>query len=190
MIIITNTQNTKIEYKYTIMIYIYIYNIITHTKNVKRVCFYNLRSWPKGRGTAFWHSGESSPRLPHLGTEITITAVEIEVRPQNIGDHLSFFKSVLCSIFLSNLKSGGWPVIQKKLQWRTRISCILQRSNAQMLLSRAVHQESSCPAHAHRAQASCLPDSNPYGRDGLAHSRSLHRAARFACCLSRCRFFY
>jgi len=29
-----------------------------------------------------------------------------------------------------------WPVIQKKLQWRTRISCILQRSNAQMLLSR------------------------------------------------------
>jgi len=41
-----------------------------------------------------------------------------------------------------------------------------------MLLSRAVHQESSCPAHAHRARASCLPDSNPYGRDGLAHSRS------------------
>jgi len=26
-----------------------------------------------------------------------------------------------------------WPVIQKKLQWRTRIFCILQRSNAQML---------------------------------------------------------
>jgi hypothetical protein len=71
-----------------------------------------------------------------------------------------------------------WPVIQKKLQWRTRISCILQRSNAQMLLSRAVHQESSCPAHAHRARASCLPDSNPYGRDGLAHSRSLSTARR------------
>jgi len=76
-----------------------------------------------------------------------------------------------------------WPVIQKnKLQWRTRISCILQRSNnAQMLLSRAVHQdsqESSCPAHAHRARASCLPGSNPYGRDGLAHSRSLSTARR------------
>jgi len=27
--------------------------------------------------------------------------------------------------------------------------------------------------HAHRTRASCLPDSNPYGRDGLAHSRSL-----------------
>jgi len=65
-----------------------------------------------------------------------------------------------------------------KLQWRTRIFCILQRSNAQMLLSRAVHQESSCPAHAHRARASCLPDSNPYGRDGLAHSRSLSTARR------------
>jgi len=25
----------------------------------------------------------------------------------------------------------------------------------------------------HRARASCLPDSNPYGHDGLAHSRSL-----------------
>ena len=71
-----------------------------------------------------------------------------------------------------------WPVIQKKLQWRTRISCILQPSNAQMLLSRAVHQESSCPAHAHRARASCLPDSNPYGRDGLAHSRYLSTARR------------
>jgi len=45
-------------------------------------------------------------------------------------------------------------------------------------LSRAVHQESSCPAHAHRARASCLPDSNPYGRDGLAHSRSLSTARR------------
>jgi len=67
---------------------------------------------------------------------------------------------------------------EKKLQWRTRISCILQRSNAQMLLSRAVNQESSCPAHAYRARASCLPDSNPYGRDGLAHSRSLPTARR------------
>ena len=47
-----------------------------------------------------------------------------------------------------------------------------------MLLSRAVHQVSSCPAHAHRARASCLPDSNPYGRDGLAHSRSLSTARR------------
>jgi len=63
-------------------------------------------------------------------------------------------------------------------QWRTRVSCILQRSNAQMLLSRAVHQESSCPAHAHRARASCLPDSTPYGRDGLAHSHSLSTARR------------
>ena len=45
-------------------------------------------------------------------------------------------------------------------------------------LSRAVHQESSCPAHAHRARASCLPDSNPYGRDGLAHSRSPSTARR------------
>ena len=26
--------------------------------------------------------------------------------------------------------------------------------------------------------------------NGLAHNRSLHRTARFACCLSRCRFFY
>jgi len=26
--------------------------------------------------------------------------------------------------------------------------------------------------------ASCLPDSNPYGRDGLAHSRSLSTARR------------
>jgi hypothetical protein len=71
-----------------------------------------------------------------------------------------------------------WPVIQKKLQWRARVSCILQRSNAQMLLSRATQQQSSCPAHAHRARASCLPDSNPYGRDGLAHSRSLSTARR------------
>ena len=55
---------------------------------------------------------------------------------------------------------------------------ILQRSNAQMHLSRAVHQESSCPAHANRARASCLPDSNPYGRDGVAHSRSLSTARR------------
>jgi len=69
-----------------------------------------------------------------------------------------------------------WPVIQKKLQWRTRISCVLQRSNAQMLLSRAKHQQSSCPDHDSRARASCLPDSNPYGRDGLAHSRSLSTA--------------
>ena len=36
----------------------------------------------------------------------------------------------------------------------------------------------NCPAHAHRARASCLPDSNPYGRDGLAHSRSLSTARR------------
>jgi len=43
---------------------------------------------------------------------------------------------------------------------------------------RAVHQESSCPAHAHRARASCLPDSNPYGRDGLAHRLSLSTARR------------
>jgi len=34
------------------------------------------------------------------------------------------------------------------------------------------------PAYAHRARASCLPDSNPYGRDGLAHSRSLPTARR------------
>ena len=47
---------------------------------------------------------------------------------------------------------------------------------AKILLSRAVHQESSCPAHAHRARASCLPDSNPYDRDGLAHSRVLFTA--------------
>jgi hypothetical protein len=71
-----------------------------------------------------------------------------------------------------------WPVIQKKLQWRARVSCILQRSNAQMLLSRATQQQSSCPAHAHRARASCLPDSAPYGRVGLAHSRSLSTARR------------
>ena len=51
-------------------------------------------------------------------------------------------------------------------------------SFAPALLSCAVHQESSCPAHAHRAQASCIPDSNPYGRDGLAHSRSLSTARR------------
>jgi len=42
----------------------------------------------------------------------------------------------------------------------------------------ALHQESSCPAHAHRARASCLPNSNPHGRDGLAHSRSLCTARR------------
>jgi len=31
---------------------------------------------------------------------------------------------------------------------------------------------------SNRARASCLPDSNPYGRDGLAHSRSLSTARR------------
>jgi len=41
-----------------------------------------------------------------------------------------------------------------------------------------VHQESSCPGHAHRARESCSPDSNPYGPDGLAHSRSLSTARR------------
>jgi len=48
----------------------------------------------------------------------------------------------------------------------------------QMLLSRAVHQESSCPAHAHRDRASCLPDSTPYGRDDLARSRCFSTARR------------
>jgi len=39
-------------------------------------------------------------------------------------------------------------------------------------------RKSFCPAHAHRARASCLPDSNPYGHDGLAHSRALSTARR------------
>jgi len=46
------------------------------------------------------------------------------------------------------------------------------------LLSRAVRQQSSCPAHAQRARACRLPDSTPYGREGLAHSRSLSTARR------------
>jgi len=32
--------------------------------------------------------------------------------------------------------------------------------------------------NADRARASCLPDANSYGRDGLAHSRSLSTARR------------
>ena len=80
---------------------------------------------------------------------------------------------IFCLCVLRELLVSPFPLVFTLF---TRISCILQRSNAQMLLSRAVHQEPSCPAHAHRARASCLPDSNPYGRDGLAHSRSLSTA--------------
>ena len=32
--------------------------------------------------------------------------------------------------------------------------------------------------YTHRARACCFPDSNPYGRDGLANSRSLSTARR------------
>ena len=49
---------------------------------------------------------------------------------------------------------------QSRWVWSRQTSKTTQK---QMLLSRAVHQESSCPAHAHRARASCLPDSSPYG---------------------------
>ena len=39
-----------------------------------------------------------------------------------------------------------------------------------------VAKNGPCPEHDSHARASCLPDSNPYGRDGLAHSRSLSTA--------------
>ena len=86
------------------------------------------------------------------------------------------FVLILCSV------SVRFEELEKK---PTRVSCILQRSNAQMLVSRAVHQESSCPARAHRARASCLPDSTPYGHDGLAHSRSLSPPRGALCVLPK-----
>jgi len=72
----------------------------------------------------------------------------------------------------------------KYWSWQYRVKVKTQSGLPRLYpLSRAVHQESSCPAHAHRARASCLPDSNPYGRDGLAHSRSLS-PPRGALCVS------
>jgi hypothetical protein len=43
-----------------------------------------------------------------------------------------------------------WPVIRRKLNWRSKVSITLMRANAQMLFSRATRQKTLCPAHAHR----------------------------------------
>ncbi len=49
-----------------------------------------------------------------------------------------------------------WPVIQRKMLWRAKISVALMRANAQMLLSRARCQGTLNPAYAHRARCSHL----------------------------------
>lgn len=71
-----------------------------------------------------------------------------------------------------------WPVIRRKLDWRSKVSVTLMRANAQMLLSRATRQGALCPAHAHRARVTHLPaHTSPFraihDRRNLAHSRSL-----------------
>eukprot|EP00962_Isochrysis_galbana_P017110 scaffold4908_cov109-Isochrysis_galbana.AAC.10 len=71
-----------------------------------------------------------------------------------------------------------WPVIKRKLKWRSRISVTLMRANAEMVLSRARQHGIICPAHAHRARISHLtahrnPVQVPHDRRNFAHSRSL-----------------
>jgi hypothetical protein len=78
-----------------------------------------------------------------------------------------------------------WPIVQRKLAWRSKISVTLMRANAQMVLSRARQQGTLCPAHAHRANISHHashrnPVQHPHDRRNLANSRSLCVARRGA----------
>jgi len=81
----------------------------------------------------------------------------------------------------TEIRSGTWA--KRFYLWRLLSTCRppLKRVFSSIHSeepSHAVHQQSSCSAHAHRARASCLHDSNPYGRDGLAHSRFLSTSRR------------
>ena len=67
--------------------------------------------------------------------------------------------SLLWKAEVDSVKAAGeavWPVIQRKMLWRAKISVALMRANAQMLLSRACLQGTLNPAHAHRARCSHL----------------------------------
>jgi len=58
---------------------------------------------------------------------------------------------------------------------------VLVSAKSQRLFSRASQKHTSCPAHAPRTRASCLPESATCDRDGLAHSRSISTARHIRC---------
>ena len=99
--------------------------------------------------------------------------------------------SLLWKAEIDSAKAAGeavWPVIQRKMLWRAKISVALMRANAQMLLSRARCQGTLNPAHAHRARCSHLASHrSPAQRPkdySLPHSRRLcadKRDARALC---------
>ena len=47
------------------------------------------------------------------------------------------------------------PIVQKMMWWRGRISVVLMRTNAKMILSRATVQGQNCPRHHHGARLAC-----------------------------------
>jgi hypothetical protein len=101
-------------------------------------------------------------------------------RSMGAGHHPARFDALWATEIQKAADNGNsiWPVVQRKLDWRGKVSVTLMRANAQMLLSRATRQGALCPAHAHRARVTHLPaHTSParaiHDRRNLAHSRSL-----------------
>jgi hypothetical protein len=86
---------------------------------------------------------------------------------------VSWPRCSMCAVATCRGKCGQLNMQKLSRQWRARVSCVPQRSNAQMLLGHATRQESSCPAHAHRARASCLPPAHRTRCDALSGGRRL-----------------
>ena len=47
------------------------------------------------------------------------------------------------------------PIVRKMMWWRGRVSVVLMRTNAKMILSRATNQGQNCPRHQHGARIAC-----------------------------------
>ena len=47
------------------------------------------------------------------------------------------------------------PIVRKMMWWRSRISVVLMRTNAKMILSKATDQGQNCPRHQHGARLAC-----------------------------------
>jgi hypothetical protein len=54
-----------------------------------------------------------------------------------------------------NRGESAAPIVRKMMWWRGRISVVLMRTNAKMILSRATVQGQNCPRHQHGARMAC-----------------------------------